>query len=1611
MGNMTRVLNVNLDQNFGSMDGIINPEYRNPSRQRTSISNQGITGDPISENWEAPDSWAVQPADEMLDDVQTPNLNKDQKNDYFPVVENENWSVPTKNYCIRIFRPDGTFGTLIVPLDTTAHELIQRLAGKFFLHDLSKYRLTLIVHNLERIIQLHEHPIQIQKTLLEQIGYTDQDHIEDVGREDNSYLFRFTFGHNVTQPAIEEEEFGTYRRVDLQGRNLLTIPIVLYQFAARINSLDLSKNLMMEIPVDFVQMCKNLKQLWLANNDYNTLPTSIRHIPNLEHLNISGNHIKDLETAGLEELVTLRTLRAYNNRLTTLPSSFDTFRQLSILFISNNSFTKFPTVICEITSLNYLDISFNKITCFPDEICNLTQLIGLYAIANRLTGRLPPGFSKLEKLQELDVRQNQITDLDELYLLPKLEVISVDYNAISVVSYNFRNLRQLKMTKNHLTQFLLNPSHLSETKGFPCTLTDLNLSNCKLTSLAEDLFQTALSLETLILDNNTLSQLPTSIGCCIKLVRLSVQGNNLETLPSEISNLSELKILDAQKNNMKSLPKEIWLCASLQTLNCSSNLLETFPQPPPSPSPPQPTTTQISESKSIPTPISESLPVHPTTSVTTPPLPSPPPPPPAAAAAASSVSENEQRITSTLLSSGFHPPPNFNPPSFFSSPRNHPPPLSLSLQKLYLGDNRFTDDIWSPLSLFLELRTLNLCFNDLYEIPVEGLCHHLLYELYLSGNHLASLPADDIERLSYLRVLAVNGNKLQTLPAEISKLRKLLVLDVGNNVLKYNISNWPYDWNWNWNLGLKYLNLSGNKRLEIKKTLLPELHNPKEKNLSDFSALVRLRMLGLMDVTIVGVSTPDESEDRRVRTSPSEVNGMSYGVADWLGPSDHLATWDLVLPRFRNRDDECLLGLFDGRKLKKAGRKLTRFLNDHLTSQFTHELDKNKNDDTIVSALRRTFLALEKEFGSMDTEEEKELGASALICYISGTKLYVANVGDVLAVLSRNNGQAHEITQKHIPLNPSEISRIRAAGGFVSNSGLLNDELNVSRSFGYYHLIPVVNPNPFISTINLAENDEFVIMASRGLWDRISYQTAVDIARTEKDDLMIAAQKLRDFAITYGADDNIMVMIIGVGDLFDKRDKRLRNMRAVGGSRAGLDASIMDDGLSISKNKRRQKDEGPGDSTLARLDREVPPPTNQVALVFTDIKSSTLLWDTQPEAMRSAIKIHDAVMRRTLRSVGGYEVKTEGDAFMVCFQDTISALLWCFTVQLQLLEADWPAGILETGEGREIEKDNVTIYRGLSVRMGIHLGTPVFERNPITKRMDYFGPVVNKASRICNAADGGQICVSSDVIDALRKMPGVFGKDEDEDSSVQSDTHHAHPHSISRDIQQIKRLGFHVVEMGERRLKGLETPEMLSLVYPKQLSGRMEKNDELSPAAPPPSILTTPTPQMEAPSELSDLYGGESVSEQHQHMRQTRRIDPSYVVNLSNLAIRLESITTGAVLNRNTTEGDLYTRTNTPSGLVGLADLDAGAGNSNYAQAFNQRMKDVASDEELLMLIENFVTRIENAASSLYLQKLGNFAGVLEKLGEAIELDPSHILRALQIYSEVSGLTKKPSGL
>lgn len=236
-----------------------------------------------------------------------------------------------------------------------------------------------------------------------------------------------------------------------------------------------------------------------------------------------------------------------------------------------------------------------------------------------------------------------------------------------------------------------------------------------------------------------------------------------------------------------------------------------------------------------------------------------------------------------------------------------------------------------------------------------------------------------------------------------------------------------------------------------------------------------------------------------------------------------------------------------------------------------------------------------------------------------------------------------------------------------------------------------------------------------------------------------------------------------------------------------------------------------------------------MCLVFTDIKGSTFLWETNPIAMRSAIKEHNEIMRRQLRTWGGYEVKTEGDAFMVSFQTATSAMLWCFGVQLALIASEgWPTEILRTEQCQELRADDdkkTILYRGLSVRMGIHYGAPLCERDPITRRMDYFGPMVNRAARISGVADGGQITVSTDYLAELRRLEAFYCDDPKEISNDDVFGEDLFDRAVRKDLRSLKNMsGYGIKDLGERKLKGLENPEPIYVVFPPTLAGREQNN-------------------------------------------------------------------------------------------------------------------------------------------------------------------------------------------
>lgn len=159
--------------------------------------------------------------------------------------------------------------------------------------------------------------------------------------------------------------------------------------------------------------------------------------------------------------------------------------------------------------------------------------------------------------------------------------------------------------------------------------------------------------------------------------------------------------------------------------------------------------------------------------------------------------------------------------------------------------------------------------------------------------------------------------------------------------------------------------------------------------------------------------------------------------------------------------------------------------------------------------------------------------------------------------------------------------------------------------------------------------------------------------------------------------------------------------------------------------------------------------------VNTDIESSSALWAQAPEhVIDAAQRIHDDLLRASLPKFRGYEITTVGDAFELAFHDIHDAVSYCLEVQLQLLNAKWPAGLedvvpaTKTEYTRGLHVKPQPLFKGIRVRMGIHDtdededGTLVMQEHHVTGKMVYIGASDLIAREISDVGFGGQIIVS-----------------------------------------------------------------------------------------------------------------------------------------------------------------------------------------------------------------------------------------------------------------------------
>lgn len=157
-------------------------------------------------------------------------------------------------------------------------------------------------------------------------------------------------------------------------------------------------------------------------------------------------------------------------------------------------------------------------------------------------------------------------------------------------------------------------------------------------------------------------------------------------------------------------------------------------------------------------------------------------------------------------------------------------------------------------------------------------------------------------------------------------------------------------------------------------------------------------------------------------------------------------------------------------------------------------------------------------------------------------RLLVANAGDCRAVLCRR-GRAIDLSADHDPLHDGERKRIESAGGIVTETegvGYVNGQLSVARSIGdwcydglkglkgHNETGPVI-AEPETRIHELSEEDEFLLMGCDGLWNKISSQDAVQIARNQlmkHNDPERCSKALVQEALKLKADDNVTVITV-----------------------------------------------------------------------------------------------------------------------------------------------------------------------------------------------------------------------------------------------------------------------------------------------------------------------------------------------------------------------------------------------------------------------------------------------------------------------------------------------------
>jgi protein phosphatase 1L len=248
---------------------------------------------------------------------------------------------------------------------------------------------------------------------------------------------------------------------------------------------------------------------------------------------------------------------------------------------------------------------------------------------------------------------------------------------------------------------------------------------------------------------------------------------------------------------------------------------------------------------------------------------------------------------------------------------------------------------------------------------------------------------------------------------------------------------------------------------------------------------------------------------------------ITYGISEEAGCRNHMEDAHAI-HQDMNRDFFAA-EIYDGHGGKEAAEIASRML----TPYFIHALGKEfeqplKDRRNKCEPMREAYLSVDAHL----VERGIKSGTTAANLYITGDRFLAANVGDTRIIIGTRKGYSF-LTKDHKPDLPEERFRIESLGGRVVFYGAPRVEgiLAMSRSLGDTSLKPFVSSEPRIVEGHLGKENDYAVLASDGVWDVLTNDDAIRIARSVIDP-RAASEEISKKAVDRGSTDNITVIVL-----------------------------------------------------------------------------------------------------------------------------------------------------------------------------------------------------------------------------------------------------------------------------------------------------------------------------------------------------------------------------------------------------------------------------------------------------------------------------------------------------